>query len=92
MKTIATAIATAITIAWLSAPVPAAHAQGGEGNAGGWGWAPVKRLEFTDDDVRGGLLGPEGERIEAVERAPQPSLIELRAGFEAEVVKTMEDM
>ena len=56
------------------------------------GWVPVKRLEFTPDDIRGGLLGPEGERIDTVIRADQPSLIELRTGFEAEVVKTMEDM
>lgn len=56
------------------------------------GWAPVKHLEFTADDVEGGLLGPEGERIEAVPRAEHPSLIELREGFEAEVVKTLEDL
>jgi hypothetical protein len=32
------------------------------------------------------------ELIESVQRAPQLSLIEIRAGFEAEVVKTMENM
>jgi hypothetical protein len=31
-------------------------------------------------------------RRESIQRAPQPSLIEIRAGFEAEVVKTMENM
>jgi|GEM_PF-5367420 len=55
-------------------------------------WVPVKHLEFTPDDIQGGLLGPEGERIETVVRAVQPSLIELRKGFEVEIVKTMEDM
>jgi len=55
-------------------------------------WVPVKHLEFTPDDIQGGLLGPEGEPIESVVRAVQPSLIELRKGFEVEIVKTMEDM
>jgi hypothetical protein len=56
------------------------------------GWVPVKHLEFTPEDVEGGLLGPEGELIEIVQRAVQPSLIEIRQGFEAEVVKTMENL
>jgi hypothetical protein len=68
---------------------PAALAQGDRDVDG---WVPVKHLEFTPDDVEGGLLGPDGELIESVQRAPQPSLIEIRAGFEAEVVKTMENM
>jgi hypothetical protein len=55
------------------------------------GWVPVKHLEFTDDDVEGGLLGPDGELIMATERAHHPSLIEIREGFEAELIKTMED-
>jgi hypothetical protein len=55
-------------------------------------WVPVKHLEFTPDDIEGGLLGPEGERITGASRTEQPSLIEIRAGFEAEVVKTMENM
>jgi len=55
------------------------------------GWVPVKHLEFTPEDVEGGYLGPEGELIEVVQRADQPSLIEIRQGFEAEVVKMMED-
>ncbi len=68
---------------------PAALAQG---DTDADGWVPVKHLEFSPDDVEGGLLGPEGELIESIQRAPQPSLIEIRAGFEAEVVKTMENM
>ena len=55
-------------------------------------WVPVKHLEFTPEDVKGGVMGPYGERIETVVRAKHPSLIEIRAGFEAEIVKTMEDM
>jgi hypothetical protein len=70
-----------------------ASAQGDKGdNSDGDGWVPVKHLEFTPEDVAGGLLGPEGELIEVVQRATQPSLIEIRQGFEAEVVKTMENM
>lgn len=86
MKTTAIALVAAL----LSAPVAAAQDHGNEDDSGAW--APVKHLEFTDEDVRAGLRGPEGELIEVVQRAPQPSLIELRAGFAAEVVKTMEDM
>jgi hypothetical protein len=88
MKTIATAVILAAAL--LSAPF--ATAQGGGSGGDSDPWVPVKHLQFTDEDVRGGLLGPEGELIEIVQRAPQPSLIELREGFEAEVVKTMEDM
>jgi hypothetical protein len=56
------------------------------------GWVPVRHLEFLPDDIEGGRLGPEGEPIIIVPRAQQSSLIELRAGFEAEIVKTMEDL
>ena len=55
------------------------------------GWAPVKHLEFTPEDIEGGFLGPDGALIISVQRAAHPSLIEIRAGFEAEIVKTMED-
>ncbi|HEY5284053.1 MAG TPA: hypothetical protein VIM14_14770 [Polyangia bacterium] len=55
------------------------------------GWAPVKHLEFTAEDIEGGFLGPDGALIVSVNRAEHPSLIELRAGFEAEIVKTMEN-
>jgi hypothetical protein len=55
-------------------------------------WVPVKHLEFTPDDVEAGLTGPDGELIDVVQRAAQPSLIEIRAGFEVELVKTMDDL
>jgi hypothetical protein len=78
----------AVSACLLTAPV--AVAQGDKGD--GADWVPVKHLTFTPDDVEGGVSGPEGELIEIVQRASQPSLIELREGFEAEVVKTMENM
>jgi hypothetical protein len=53
---------------------------------------PVKHLEFTPDDIEGGVFGPEGELITSVPRAEHSSLIEIRAGFEVEVVKTMENL
>jgi hypothetical protein len=69
------------------------HAQeAAEAPGGGDGWAPVKRLVFTDDEIKGGVFAPDGTRIESVVRAVHPSLIELRAGFEAEIVKMMEDI
>jgi hypothetical protein len=58
----------------------------------GDGWVPVKRIEFTPDEIEGGVLAPDGTRIESIVRAAHPSLIELREGFEAEIVKMMEDM
>jgi hypothetical protein len=88
MKT--TAATLTLVAALLSSPL--AVAQGHESAGDGDAWTPVKHLRFTDEDVRAGLLGPDGELIEVVARVPQPSLIELREGFEAEVVKTMEDM
>jgi hypothetical protein len=68
---------------------PAVLAQGANADDG---WVPIKHLEFTAEDVEGGLMGPDGELIQVVERAKHPSLIEIREGFEAEVVKTMENM
>jgi hypothetical protein len=56
------------------------------------GWVPVKHLEFSPDDIEGGTSGPEGEPIISVPRAQHESLIEIRSGFEAEIVKTMENM
>lgn len=56
------------------------------------GWVPVKHLEFSPDDIEGGTMGPEGEAILSVPRAQHPSLIEIRAGFEAEIVKTLESL
>ncbi len=56
------------------------------------GWAPGKHLEFSPDDIEGGMSGPEGEPILSVPRAQHESLIEIRSGFEAEIVKTMENM
>jgi hypothetical protein len=52
----------------------------------------VKHLEFTAEDVEGGLLGPDGTLILSVKRAEHRSLIEIREGFEAEIIKTMENM
>lgn len=55
------------------------------------GWVPVKHLEFSDEDIEGGWLGPDGELIVSTERAHHASLIEIREGFEAELIKTMEN-
>lgn len=55
------------------------------------GWVPVKHLEFSDEDIEGGWLGPDGELIVSAERARHASLIEIREGFEAELIKTMEN-
>jgi len=55
-------------------------------------WAPVKHLEFTDEDIEGGIYEPDGTRIESVVPSEHTSLIELRRGFEAEIVKMLEDI
>jgi hypothetical protein len=79
-----------LTLAVTLLSASAAVAQNAKDDADGW--VPVKHLEFTQEDIEGGLLGPDGELIESVARASHPSLIEIRGGFEAEVVKTMENM
>jgi hypothetical protein len=56
------------------------------------GWAPVQHLEFTPEEIEGGVFTPDGTRIESIVRAEHPSLIEIRAGFEAEIVKMVEDL
>jgi hypothetical protein len=68
------------------------RAQGEGGERSGDDWAPIKHLTFTDEEIKGGVFAPDGTRIESVAPAIHPSLIELRQGFEAEIVKTMEDM
>jgi hypothetical protein len=56
------------------------------------GWVPVRHLEFKPEDVEGSRLDPGGSEIVSVPRAEHRSLIEIRAGFEAEIIKTMENM
>jgi hypothetical protein len=73
---------------------PAALAQdpvksGGPGESDTW--APVKHLRFTDEDIQGGISDPDGVLIEVVPPAMHSSLIEIRQGFETEIVKTLED-
>ena len=55
-------------------------------------WVPVKHLEFSDDDIEGGVLGPEGELLQSINKAEHDSLIEIRQGFEPEIVKMLEDL
>ncbi len=52
---------------------------------------PVQHLRFTDEDVRGGIMDSDGALIEVVQPATHSSLIEIRQGFEAEILKTMDD-
>jgi hypothetical protein len=55
-------------------------------------WVPVRHLEFTPDDVEGGVLGPDGEAILVTPKATHSSLIEIRQGFEPEIMKTLENL
>jgi hypothetical protein len=55
-------------------------------------WVPVKHLEFTDEDIAGGISAPDGTLIQSVPRATHCSLIEIREGFEPELVKMTEDL
>jgi hypothetical protein len=81
----------AFSVALLSAGTAAAQSSAAA-QSDDDGWVPVKHLEFSPDDIEGGLLGPSGEQITSVPRAEHPSLIEIREGFETELVKTMENM
>jgi hypothetical protein len=77
----------------LAGPVFAEGDEGAEASTNGAiGWQPIKRITFSPDDVEGQKLTPDGENIQTIVSATQPSLIELRLGFEAEIIKTMEDM
>jgi len=80
----------ALSASLLSAGTAAAQASK-ESQSEDEGWSPVKHLEFTAEDIEGGSLGPDGALVVSVNRAEHPSLIEIRAGFEAEIVKTMEN-
>jgi len=71
---------------------PASAQQTGPFRSDSEGWVPVKHLEFSPDDIEGGWLGPEGEQITCVPPTHHPLLIEIRAGFESEIAKTMEDL
>ena len=55
------------------------------------GWVPVKHLSFSDEDIQGDTMAADAPLIQSVRAASQSSLIEIREGFEAEIVKMMED-
>jgi hypothetical protein len=70
---------------------PAAFAEEQATSSDSEAWAPVKHLRFSDEDIQGGITDPDGVLIEAIAPATYSSLIEIRQGFEAELVKTMEN-
>jgi len=70
---------------------PAALAEDNVGPGEADAWVPVQHLCFSDEDIQGGILDSDGVLIELVEPAMHSSLIEIRQGFEAEIVKTMEN-
>lgn len=51
-----------------------------------------QQLVFGNDLVEGSAIGPEGEEIRVVRPTAQPSMIELRRHFVAELMKSMEDL
>ena len=77
-----------VPLAMLFLAAPTARADEGEPGAS---WAPVRHLEFTPDDIEGGVLGPEGEALVSITKADHDSLIEIRRGFEPEIIKMIED-
>jgi hypothetical protein len=52
---------------------------------------PVKHLSFSDEDIQGDTMAADAPLIQSVRAASQSSLIEIREGFEAEIVKMTED-
>ena len=68
----------------------------GVGGKLGWQWWQSRpkpaTVEFSDDDIEGGVLGPEGELLQSINKAEHDSLIEIRQGFEPEIVKMLEDL
>jgi len=91
-STAATALAAFTLLACLLSPSPvsAANSDGQPNDASDW--VPVKHLSFSPEEIEGGLSAPDGTLIQSIPRAAHSSLIEIRQGFEAEIVKTMEDL
>jgi RNA polymerase sigma factor (sigma-70 family) len=53
---------------------------------------PAQTFVFDPDEIEGGIVGPEGEKITVLQPVVHSSLIEIRRHFVAEIVKTMEDL
>lgn len=48
--------------------------------------------DFEDDNVEGDLQRPDGELVDAVQKAQHDSLIEIRKDFIPEILKSLEDL
>jgi|WetSurMetagenome_2_1015567.scaffolds.fasta_scaffold215368_1 hypothetical protein len=93
MKTTRNSIGLSILATTLAALVGlASPAWAEEASASAEDWVPVKHLEFTDEDIQGGITAPDGTLIQSVPRARHSSLIEIRQGFEPEIVKMTEEL
>ena len=53
---------------------------------------PTQTFTFGDEEVEGEHVGPDLDRVVVVRPAPEPSLIEIRRHFVAEMMKTLEDL
>lgn len=51
-----------------------------------------QRFDFENDEVEGVLVGPDGLRVPGVTPIQHPSLIEIRASFVPEMLKTLESL
>jgi hypothetical protein len=89
MKTTITNLLKITALLGLVSPV--AFAQDETPSSDSEAWAPVRHLRFSDEDIQGGITDPDGVLIEAVPPSTHASLIEIRQGFGAELVKTMEN-
>jgi hypothetical protein len=54
--------------------------------------AVVTHYDFDDDQVEGDLQRPDGDLISSIQKAKQPSLIEIRKDFIPEILKMIEDL
>jgi hypothetical protein len=54
--------------------------------------AAVTHYDFDDDQVEGDLQRPDGDLISSIQKAKQPSLIEIRKDFIPEILKMIDDL
>jgi hypothetical protein len=52
----------------------------------------VRHFDFEDDQVEGTIQRPDGDLIDSLRKASQPSLIEIRRNFIPEIIKSLEDL
>jgi hypothetical protein len=81
------AVLAILGLGWTSF-VSAEESGGGEGGA----YKAKTVYDFEDDNVEGDLQRPDGDLVNAINKAQHDSLIEIRKDFIPEMLKSLEDI